>query len=420
MDRDRKGIGVYADWVGLEGPHRIGTLYSEIVRGKEVLSFEYDDEWLHSAHVRELDPELRLYKGPQYLQDQEKTNFGLFLDSAPDRWGKLLMKRKEMAEAKKEGRKARTLHETDFLLGVDDRLRMGGLRFRTDPEGPFLNDDEEAPIPPWTSLRELEQSSWSLEAEEAMEDPSYLAHLKKLLAPGSSLGGARPKANVSDPKGNLWIAKFPSRKDDFDVGAWEMLVHDLAMRAGLRTSRARAESFSKRGHCFLTERFDRSEDLQRIHFASAMTLLGYKGGDDHEEGVSYLELAEFMMTRGAEVNRELEELWRRIVFNICVSNTDDHLRNHGFLLTNEGWVLSPAYDMNPDPEGWGLSLNIAEEENELNLDLAMEVHEFFRLKEDRARRITEEVRSAVQGWRDLADRYGIPRQEQAFMAKAFG
>jgi serine/threonine-protein kinase HipA len=304
---ERREIEVHADWKGLGGPFRMGVLYAERVRGKELFSFAYDEEWLRSSHAQELDPELKLYSGPQYLQDERKPNFGLFLDTAPDRWGKLLMKRKELADARQEGREGRSLFETDYLLGVSDQLRTGALRFKEDPEGPFLSDDRDRTIPPWTSLRELEQSSLKLESDDAMEDPAYLVHLQKLLAPGSSLGGARPKASVSDPDGRLWVAKFPSRKDEFDVGAWEMLVHELAEASGIRTSNARAVLLSKGQHTFLSERFDRTPLQERIHFASAMTLLGYTDGEDQQEGASYLELAEFIMKHGANVKADLEE-----------------------------------------------------------------------------------------------------------------
>lgn len=417
---ERRKIEVYGDWVGLDGPALIGILFAEKVRGKEVLAFEYDDAWLHSPYALELDPELGLYEGPQYLQDEAKANFGLFLDSAPDRWGRVLMKRNEALRAREEDREPRPFFETDFLLGVSDQLRIGGLRFKTDPQGPFLYDDRDLTIPPWTSLRELERSSRILEEEGISEGPKQLEHLKKLLTPGSSLGGARPKASVSDPDGRLWVAKFPSRSDSVDVGAWEAIVHELARNAGIRIPEIKAERFSGAHHTFLSKRFDRTDDRQRVHFASAMTLLGYRDGDDHTSGASYLELAEFLMRQGEHVERELEELWRRIVFNICVANTDDHLRNHGFLLGHGGWTLAPAYDLNPDMNGRGLSLNISESDNALDLDLAMEVSEFFRLSGEGARKIMEEVKGAVRAWKELAERYGIPRSERELMEGAFG
>ncbi len=273
--------------------------------------------------------------------------------------------------------------------------------------------------PPWASLRELEQISLRLEEEDAILDPEYLNWLKVLIAPGASLGGARPKASVLDHRGNLWIAKFPSRNDQGDIGGWEMVTHELALAAGINMAESRAQKFSSDNHTFLTKRFDRTVKGERIHFASAMTMLGYTDGQDYADGASYLELVEFIMNHGAKVESDLEELWRRIVFSICVTNTDDHLRNHGFFLTEGGWILSPAYDINPVETGSGLSLNISDEENTLDLDLAIEVREFFRLSDKRAEEIMEEVKSAVRNWRSVAKKHGISRAEQELKALAF-
>ena len=236
---------------------------------------------------------------------------------------------------------------------------------------------------------------------------------------GASLGGARPKASIIDNNRALWIAKFPSRNDQGDIGGWEIVTHELALKAGIHMAASKAQKFSSGYYTFLTKRFDRTEKGERIHFASAMTMLGYSDGQDHADGASYLELAEFIMNNGASVAQDLEELWRRIVFSICVSNTDDHLRNHGFILTERGWLLSPAFDINPVETGTGLKLNISEEDNSLELDLAMEVHEFFMLSESRALEIIAEVKSAVRNWKKVADKYGIPRVEQQLKAPAF-
>ncbi|MGD2034465.1 MAG: HipA domain-containing protein, partial [Bacteroidales bacterium] len=368
----RRSILVYAHWLGISKPVFIGTLHSERLRGKEIFSFEYDEDWLKSEHAQQLDPDLQLYSGIQYLSDSGKTNFGIFLDSSPDQWGRLLMRRKEAALARKEQREVQPLYETDYLLGLYDKHRMGALRFKLESSGPFLDDSSEMTSPPLTSLRELEQVSLKLEDDASIEDPHYLEWLNMLLDPGSSLGGARPKANVTDNTDNLWIAKFPSRKDNFDVGGWEIVIYELSKTAGVNMAESYARKFSTDQHTFITKRFDRTQNHERIHFASAMTMLGYKDGDSYKEGVSYLELAEFLIANGANVNDDLKELWRRIVFNICVSNTDDHLRNHGFILTPQGWILSPAYDINPTEHATGLKLNISEADNSLSLDLAME------------------------------------------------
>lgn len=240
-----------------------------------------------------------------------------------------------------------------------------------------------------------------------------------LIAPGSSLGGARPKASVLDPKGHLWIAKFPSTRDGKDIGGWEKVVHELAMQAGINMAEAQVQKFNSHHHTFLTKRFDRTNQGKRIHFASAMTLLGYNDGTDHHDGASYLELVEFIMRNSYKAEEDLEELWKRIVLNICVTNTDDHLRNHGFLLTMEGWTLSPAYDVNPIETGTGLKLNISEDDNSLDLGLAREVAPFFRLDKTKANSIIQKMTEIVGTWKEVATKYKIPRSEQELMERAF-
>lgn len=410
---------MYADWVKLEGPRFMGVLTSEQLRGKEIFSFEYDSNWLKSGFALVLDPDLQYFSGPQYLHDERKLNFGLLLDSSPDRWGRVLMQRREAARARMEDRIANKLFETDYLLGVNDGHRMGGLRFKLKQDGPFVNDDKLQASPPWTSIGELEQISLRLEDDAAIDDPEYHKWLNLLVNPGSSLGGARPKASVLDPDNHLWITKFPSRKDGGNTGAWEMVTYKLAIAAGINMSECQARKFSSEHHTFITKRFDRAADGKRIHFCSAMTQLGYTDGADAASGASYLELVDFITNHGANVEQDLHELWRRIVFSICVSNTDDHLRNHGFLLSNGGWILSPAYDINPVETGTGLKLNISEDDNSLDIGLAMEVHEFFRLNRETANGIILQVKSAVHNWRKLAARYGISRTEQEIKAAAF-
>jgi serine/threonine-protein kinase HipA len=296
---------------------------------------------------------------------------------------------------------------------------MGGLRFKLDPQGLFLNDNKEMASPPWTSIRELEQISLRLEEDDVINDPEYMKWLNMLVAPGSSLGGARPKASVVDIKDNLWIAKFPSKNDQSDIGGWEIVTYELALAAGVKIAEAQAKKFTTNNHTFLTKRFDRTESGERIHFASAMTLLGYMDGEDHGDGVSYLELVEFIITNGANVNEDLEQLWRRIVFSICVSNTDDHLRNHGFILTPRGWILSPAFDINPVETGTGLKLNISDSDNALDLNLALEVSAYFRLNQERAFQIIQEVKNAVRNWRTIARKYGLSHLDCELKSTAF-
>lgn len=417
MPGERKEILVYAHWQEMNEPVFTGFLYSEVVRGKEIFSFEYSSEWLKSKYAQIIDPDLLLYSGPQYLKN-DKTNFGLFLDSSPDRWGRVLMKRREAAIARKEKRRPENLYESDFLLGVFDEHRIGGLRFKLDENGPFLNADTRFSVPPWTSLNELAQISQKVENEDAFDDPEYLNWLNVLIAPGSSLGGARPKASVKDSAGNLWIAKFPSRYDEKDVGAWEMVVNELASECGINIAPVKIEKYSNRYSTFLSKRFDRKQNV-RHHFASALTLLGYTDGTDFSEGASYLELEEFISVNGADVKRDLEELWKRIVFSICVTNTDDHLRNHGFILTEKGWRLSPAYDINPSETGTGLKLNISENDNSLDFALALDVIEYFRLEKSKAENLIKEIKEVVSNWREIANKYKISKSEQEIMQRAF-
>ena len=412
----KKEIQVYAHWQGLEEPSLMGVLSVSPAKGKESFSFEYADAWLKSGFSQMIDPDLQLYSGAYYPRD-DKPNFGVFLDSCPDRWGRVLMQRREAAIAKQEDRAAKKILESDFLLGVYDTHRMGALRFNLDNDGPFLNDNKAMAAPPWTSLRELEHASFKFE-EDNTDDPEYLKWVAMLIAPGSSLGGVRPKASVMDAHNNLWIAKFPSRNDDKNIAAWEMVTNQLAVNAGINVAEGKLLQFNNKYHTYLTKRFDRTAAGERIHFASAMTLLGHIDGED-ASGASYLELMEFISRHGAAVEKDLEELWQRIVFSICVKNTDDHLRNHGFLLTEKGWLLSPAYDINPNEYGKGLSLNITDADNSLDLNLAMEVAGYFRLSDDKASQIIEQVAAVVKDWRKVAADYKISNAEQERMSAAF-
>ncbi|MDQ2688626.1 MAG: type II toxin-antitoxin system HipA family toxin [Armatimonadota bacterium] len=395
----------------------MGTLSATAPRAKEIFAFEYDPDWLRSGPAQVLDPALQLFGGLQYL-GANRSNFGLFLDSAPDRWGRFLMDRRARQAERDEGWPRQSLRESDYLLGVFDEQRMGALRFRLSPDGPFLDDNRAYASPPWTSLRELEQASLALEQPGAEHAPDYQKWLRMLIAPGGSLGGAHPKAGVIDPEGQLWIAKFPKRGETTDGGGWEYVTYTLARQAGVAVPDALARRFNTSRHTFLTRRFDRV-GTGRVHFASAMTLLNRADGDDASNGTSYLELAELLMRQGAQTEADLEQLWRRIVFSICVSNADDHLRNHGFLLTPQGWALSPAYDMNPDPDADGLKLNISDADNAQDLQLAREVADYFRVKAARANAIIHEVVVAVRLWRDEAKALGLSASEVERMEPAF-
>jgi serine/threonine-protein kinase HipA len=395
----------------------MGTLNVTRTKGHGVFSFEYNKEWIKQGRAQGLDPDLQLYSGPQYL-GKDKPNFGVFMDSSPDRWGKELMRRREAILARQQERKPKALFEEDFLLGVYDLHRMGGLRFKIADNDNFQHDDRGMAAPPWTSLRELEHASQEFE-NDLLQDQQALQWINMLIAPGASLGGARPKASITDEQGHLWIAKFPSIKDTTNVGAWEMLVADLALENNINVAHGIVKKFNNKYNTFLSKRFDRTEGGRRIHFASAMTLLGRTDGADATTGASYMDLVQFIMEKGAMPNADLEQLWRRIVFSIAIKNTDDHLRNHGFLLTDSGWRLSPAYDINPTYFGTGLSLNISEDDNSLDFELALSVAEYFRLSRSKAEGILMQIKKTVSRWQTLADKYKIPRQEQEQMSLAF-
>lgn len=408
-----KKIYVFADWEAFEKPRLIGVLHTDVMKSKESFSFAYDDMWLQSEFVQQIDPELRLYGGNQYSQEQQ--NFRIFLDSCPDRWGRLLMRRREAVIARQKGRKPDSLHESDYLLGVHDMYRMGALRLKLTPDGEFMDNNEQLAAPPITSLPTLAHAAFQVENARDFDDPDYLKWLNMLISPGSSLGGARPKSCVVDNKNNLWIAKFPSHHDDHDIGAWEYVTYLLALDAGVNMSECRLKKFNSQHHTFLTRRFDRTPE-SRLHFTSAMMQLGYYDG---EYEASYLELAQFLTDQGADTRADLAELWRRIIFNIAVSNTDDHLRNHGFIYHKRGWLLSPAYDINPVTPASGLHLNISDTDNSLSYELAMEVIDFFQLGKARAVQIKDEVMTSVNNWEIVARKAGLGRAERQIMAAAF-
>ena len=407
-------IYVYADWKGLGGPIQIGILSAHFAKAKKAFSFEYTREWLDKGLYQLLDPDIGFYSGTQYPTDKE--NFGIFLDSMPDTWGKTLMKRREAQDARADERKAKTLYEIDYLLGVYDESRMGALRFKTDPDGPFLDNDDQNPTPPWSSLGDLQEAVRHLENDS--ESETIRKWIAVLIAPGSSLGGARPKANILGKDNDLWIAKFPSKTDTVDKAAWEFLTYKLAIACGIEMAESKIEQISGVFHTFLTKRFDR-EDGNRIHFASAMTMTGNTEDSLKTKSPSYLDIVDVIINYGTDVEENLHQLWRRIVFNIAVSNTDDHLRNHGFILSEKGWRLSPAYDLNPSTEKNGLALNIDMDDNSLDFELAKNVGDYFRLSENEMDIIIEEVLTVVKDWKAIAKQIGISNKEQIIMEAAF-
>jgi len=411
---DKIDIWVYAHWIGMNEPTGIGVLSAQQAKGKKAFGFSYNEAWLKSRERLLLDPDISWYSGTQYPNG--KDNFGVFLDSMPDTWGRTLMKRRAAINARQEGKSTPTLYDIDYLLGVHDRCRMGALRFKRDPDGDFLDNDPVSPTPPWTSVRELQHAAELIESnKDTSEVRKWLA---MLMAPGSSLGGARPKANIVDEKGHLWIAKFPSGNDVIDKGAWEYLAYKLATDAGIEMANCHLEKVDGKHHTFFTKRFDRNKN-HRIHFASAMTMTGKNEELIKDTSPSYLDIVEFIQFSGYSIAEDLRQLWRRMIFNILISNTDDHLRNHGFILTGEGWRLSPAFDINPSIDKDGLALNIDMDNNTLDIDLARSTGEYFRLSEIEMNGIIDEVKSSIANWRQVAKTIGISRNEQTLMSGAF-
>ncbi|AGE24352.1 HipA domain-containing protein [Pseudomonas poae] len=415
-------IGVYADWEGIDGPVRLGWLHTRKTRTSEKFEYETDPASLQNPTLSaiQIDPSIGPFAGAQFPANG-RNMFGVFSDSCPDRWGRLLMQRRLERDIREGAVSADTrLGESDYLLGVHDLYRAGALRYRLNDSGNFLDDRDAVAAPPFIELHALERASRALENDPENRAPEGREWLRMLIAPGGSLGGARPKASVSDTNSHLWIAKFPSTRDTYDVGGWELVVNALAKGCGLRVASAVGRRYASDHHCFMVKRFDRTAAGGRLHFASAMTLTGHVDGDDAGSGASYLELAEILMRHGSNTDKDLKELWTRIVFNILASNTDDHLRNHGFILEpGKGWRLSDAYDLNPTPVGDGLKLNITEYDNTLDLELAREVAGFFRISLADADEIIADCSNSVSHWRTVAKAIGLSQREQEYMASAF-
>ena len=388
----------------------VGTLAHD--RGQ--IRFHYNSDWLRDARAFALDPDLSLDDAP-FFPRPELGNFGIFMDSSPDRWGQTLMKRREALLAKDEKRTPRTLYAWDFLIGVQDFTRQGALRFRLEGTEEFLGNEKMA-APPVTTLRELEAVAFQLSSRRIDDLDALRKWLAVLVAPGASLGGARPKANFTNSDGSLWIGKFPARDDELDVGAWEYVVHALAIKATVDVPPATLLQLNNDFHTFCTQRFDRVGGTRRF-YASAMTLLR----KEHSEGTSYLELAQFIRSQGdaEHVEADLAQLFRRVVFNVAVGNRDDHLRNHGFLLGKTGWRLAPAFDVNPNIDKAEHVLNLDDGDNRPSLETVLNTAEFYGLTYDSARKILEEVASAVDQWESIARKEHIAAADIDLTAGAF-
>ncbi len=392
---------------------RVGTLGRHESKANVPAAFEYDPAWLKSGKAFMLDPRLELYGGQQHPAHTAPA-FGMFMDSAPDRWGRVLMERREALTARREDRKPRRLLEIDFLLGVHDLTRMGALRLRAKDDTPFL-DNSSLGAPPVTDLGQLAHASRAIENADAENLPEYERWLAMLIAPGTSLGGARPKANFTEPGGALWIAKFPAKDDRYDVGAWELVARNLAHRAGIWMSEAQGLKLTERHLTYCAKRFDRDGDSRRM-FSSAMTLLEFTDG---EEGASYLDLAEFLSDHGAQgcIDSDLEQLFRRVLFNVRIGNRDDHLRNHGFIRATTGWRLAPAYDVNPNPHKDAHALTVDGATREPDIDAALACAELYRVTDQRAMAVLAEVDRTIKDWRLEAAANSLGRTEIATMER---
>lgn len=410
-------IYVYADFDWLKTAVLVGELGYESLRGTDSYSFCYDHNWLRQYSDLYLSADINNYTGLQFTQP-DRDIFGCFGDALPDRWGRLLLNRREQIRAQEEKRPVRKLSSYDYLLGIDDYSRMGGFRFKESPDGEFINCDATLRIPPLTDIQVLVAASMEVEKSEERNLLPDKKWLLQLVHPGTSLGGARPKAGVLNEEGELCVAKFPSRNDEYDIGLWEHLSHLLAKEAGVEAAETRAITAGEKYHTLLSKRFDRTTDGRRRHFASAMTLLGLTDGCNAQTGNGYLDIVDFILQHCCNVEANLRQLYRRVAFSIAIGNSDDHFRNHGFLLTPKGWTLAPAYDLNPTfNDHQSLLINATTNRSDLQLLLASS--EEYMISKEEATRIIEEVKDGVSQWRSMATRLGIAKREMDLFAQVF-
>ena len=401
-----KKITVYADFDFLSDAQEIGTLGYEHVRGKNHFVFEYSRDWLKQYGGILLSGDLMNVPSLQHPRGNDNV-FGFVKDSFPDRWGRLLLDRRERLTAQSEGRPTRMLTNYDYLIGIEDFTRMGGIRYKEEDSADFINASDKYHVPPIESLRALCDASHEIELAEERNELPEQRWLDQLIDPGTSLGGARPKANVVDTDGTLYVAKFPSKKDLENMELIEHFSHQLAAKAGIHVAKTRTIKISKDRDLLLSERFDRTKDGRRIHFASAMSLLGLDDGAGSSTGNGYLDIVDFILRGCTDVRQNLRELYRRVAFNVMFGNTDDHFRNHGFLLTPKGWTLSPAYDINPGAKSHQcLLIDAYTEESDINALLS--ASENYMLERQEAAEIIEEVRAVIKDWRKTATELQIP------------
>ena len=406
-----KRITVYADFDFLSTPQEIGILGYEHVRGKGHFVFEYSRQWLKQYGGILLSGDLMNVPSLQHPRGNDNV-FGFVKDSFPDRWGRLLLDRRERLTAQSEGRPTRMLTHYDYLIGIEDFTRMGGIRYKEEDSDGYINASDKYLVPPIESLRALCDACHEIELAEERNELPEQRWLDQLIDPGTSLGGARPKANVVDTDGTLYVAKFPSKKDLENTELIEHFSHHLAAKAGIHVAKTRTIKISKDRDLLLSERFDRTKDGRRIHFASAMSLLGLDDGADSSTGNGYLDIVDFILHGCTDVRQNLRELYRRVAFNVMFGNTDDHFRNHGFLLTPKGWTLSPAYDINPGAKPHQcLLIDSYTEQSDINALLS--ASENYMLERQEAAEIIEGVRGAIKDWRKIATELQIPIKQLA-------
>ena len=395
-----KRITVYADFDFLTSPQEIGILGYEHIRGKDHFVFEYSREWLKHYGGILLSGDLMNVPSLQHPRGNDNV-FGFVKDSFPDRWGRLLLDRRERLMAQSEGRPKRALTNYDYLIGIEDFTRMGGIRYKREDSDDCINTGAKYLVPPFESLRALCDACHEIELAEERNELPEQRWLDQLIDPGTSLGGARPKANVVDTDGKLYVAKFPSKKDLDNTELFEHFSHRLAAKAGINVAKTRTIKISKDRDILLSERFDRTMDGKRIHFASAMSLLGLDDGAGSSTGNGYLDIVDFILQGCTDVRQNLRELYRRVAFNIMFGNTDDHFRNHGFLLTPKGWTLSPAYDINPGAKSHQCLL-VDQYTEQSDINALFSASENYMLERQEAAEIIEEVRAAIKDWRKIA------------------
>ena len=410
-------LKVIADFEWLDEDEVIGILGHDSLRGTDVYSFEFDKKWLLKHSDIFLGGDLQNFSGIQYNSERNKI-FGSFSDSLPDRWGRRLIDLRYNNDLKEQGKPARHLSDWDYIMGVEDELRMGGFRFKDFSSDSFICSKPNSSVPPLLYLDDLLQAAGEIEKSEYRHLKPEEKWVQRLFQPGSSMGGARPKACIQD-SGALYVAKFPSFNDEVNVARWEHFSHSMAKECGINVAETSVVTSKDGRDILLSKRFDRTDDGKRIHMASSLALLGLNDGDGERNGKGYLDIVDFIVSNsGKNVNADLEELYRRVAFNICIGNTDDHFRNHSFLLRKDGWKLSPAYDMNPTLK-YSQALMVDDYSNNSSLDALYEAHESYMLDDNTAYGIIKDVTRNMKYWELLANKLKLPKSEMSLFSDRF-